>query len=355
MFLKLNTLNIFSMHISRIALIPALLAVAGNAFPLQPGNVSATPSISEATKLFSKHYTSVVGNGEYTAIAHATPAPITHNGVVTTSTGNTLSAPTATLSLPPFANATMSVTTTESDDTILDSFDYLADPLVLEAIRSDLEAYNVEYGLPTEAEQDSVPDRQQIMLENLFKLIHLLPCEDRAAAEAIAELVLQKALRSNALSEVEDLDIEEILKVERVVESLTSELFRLIDSSGPDSDSPFTFQVCKANNTTNEPPPNELQARTLVPRAPKSKSKSKKPATCPDGSAIPETGEKDCPPLNEWQLAQKQDRELRKHLKKKEKSDKTRDHMRIASTTFASISCVISTVTCGLLAVKGVI
>ena len=337
------------MHISRIVLIPALLAVASNAFPFQPENSSATSSVNEVTKPFSEFYTSIVGNGEYTAIAHATAAPVN------------VPPPTATVSIPPFANITWSVVPpgAGAEDMVLDSFDYLSDPLVLEALRSDLDIYNVEYGHPTEAERDSMPEREQIMLENLFELIHLLPCEERATAEAIAELVLQKALRSNVMSEVENLDIEEILKVERIVESLTSELFRLIDSSGSDSDYPFTFQVCNSNSTNDEPSPNNLRARALVSRSPKSKSKSKSkfkaPTNCPDGSAIPETGEKDCPPLNQWQLAQKQDRELRRHLKKKEKNDKTRDHMRIASTTFVSISCVISTVTCGLLAVKGVI
>ncbi|PVH88788.1 hypothetical protein DL98DRAFT_524419 [Cadophora sp. DSE1049] len=342
------------MHISRIALVPALLAIAANAFPLQPGNASAASSINEATKRFSEHYTSIVGNGEYTAIAHARPTPTPLDANATSiadavfkasSSTSTLPSRTATLSLPPFAN----ITAPTSDYTILQTDDLLSNPLILEAIRSDLETYNTEYGPPTEAERECLPAREQIMVENLFHFIDLLPCEERAAAEAIAELVLQKALRANVTSEAEDLDNEEIESIENIVKSLTSELFRLIDNT--DSHYPFTLQACNADGTTDEPRPNDLHA--LVPRS--SKSKSKSPATCPDGSEIPINGIQDCPPLNEWQLAQKQDTELRKHLKKKEKSDRTRDHMRIASTTFASISCVISPVTCGMLAVKGVI
>lgn len=333
------------MHISRIALIPALLAITANTFPLRPGNVSVIFSGNEGTKPFSEHYTSIVGNGENTGIAHATPAPTALDAKATSITGplfiaSTNSSPTATLLTPAFAN----ITTPTPDNTILDSDDLLSDPLILEAIRSDLETYNIDYEPPKEEQRVSLPEREQIMLKNLFRLINLLPCEERAAAEAIAELVLQKALHANATSEAEDLNKEEIEQVEKIVESITSELFRLVDSS--DSDYDFTFQVCNSD----EPLPNDLRA--LVPRSPNSKSKS--PATCPNGSEIPVSGIQDCPPPKEWQLAQKQDRELRKHLKK-EKSDRTRDHMRIASTTFASVACVVSPITCPLLAAKGII
>ncbi|KAK0109724.1 hypothetical protein ONS95_002403 [Cadophora gregata] len=342
------------MHISRVALVPTLLAVAGSAFPLNTRTVNATLFVSEATKPFSDHYTSVVGDGEYTATAHETPTTTSFSvSIFESSTGSTPPFPTAIIAPPPFPNINITKHTTQNST--LNSNSYLFNPLVLDTIRSILETYNVQYGPPTETERESLPAREQIMLDNLFHLTELLPCEERAAAETIAELVLQKAMRANVMPEAEDLDSEEIGKVVRIVESITSELFHVVDDG--DSNYPLTFQVCNARGTDDEAASNNLHA--LVPRSPKSKSKwkskSKKPTICPDGSVLPATAEQGSPPLKEWQLAQKQDRELKKHLKKKEKSDKTRDHMRIVSTTFASISCVISPATCPILAVKGIL
>ncbi|KAG4444491.1 hypothetical protein IFR05_000082 [Cadophora sp. M221] len=368
------------MHISRIVLVPALLGLA-NAFPTHPKTAAPTPQVQEnvATKVFSEGYTSVVGDGEYTAIAHAGPTTYTFNADGTkvdkgaelvylkqaspsssTSWNTTTS---SNVTIP--SNTTTLSSTTESSNIPIDP---LGDRVDRAAITSMFQSSVADYGFPDSSAVHSMTPAQQTMISNLITLHADLPPSDHALAATIIALLEQKIMHESNSTKV----ASQIEEAQTIVQGAIEDVFKVygfdpagdgkpVTIWGDDGDGSWDRTLITVSDDKSESNQAQEPASThiLDSRSPKKKKKTSKadtpPPTCPNGSPIPYTGIGDCPPPTKWQLAQQQDRELTRHLGRKEKADMKRDHKRIATTTFAAIGCAISRVFCPVLGVQGVI
>lgn len=175
------------------------------------------------------------------------------------------------------------------------------------------------------------------MISNLTSFIPLLPNEDKAFAEMMSQLVMQKLIHPK------EGDEEGIKSVELAVEKGVDDFAAAENSTstgdeGEDEQAGTEKRWVGDDHDHDHDEHSHIHARDPA----KKKSKSKTIATCPNGSPQPTSGPQDCPPIMQWQLAQQQDRELRKHKKQKEKADKVRDDLRITRTVFLSVGCALT-------------
>ncbi|KAH6711052.1 hypothetical protein BKA61DRAFT_612936 [Leptodontidium sp. MPI-SDFR-AT-0119] len=266
------------------------------------------------------------------------------------------------------SNTTIPSNTTESSNSPIDP---LGDRLDREAVTAMFRSSVADYGFPESSAFYSFTPAQRRMISNLLTLQAGVPLSDRVLAATIIALLQQKIMHESEFAET----ASQIEKAQNIVQGAIEDIFKvygfdpMVDGKpvaiwGDDGDGSWDrtrFTVSEDKSEQSQEQEKELEPASthiLDSRSPKKKKASKAdnpPPTCPNGSPIPYSGIRDCPPATKWQLAQHQDRELTRHLSKKEKADMKRDHTRIATTTFAAIACAISRVFCPALAVQGVI
>ncbi|KAH7336319.1 hypothetical protein BKA65DRAFT_479237 [Rhexocercosporidium sp. MPI-PUGE-AT-0058] len=374
------------MHISRIVLTPTLLIllaliVITNAFPTHPKTEALDRLVHESitTKSFTEGSTSVVGDMEKTAVANAGPTTYSFNVDGSMTAEHTaiedkireIALEPASPSMSKSWNATTPSNMTISSNTTMSSNTTEVDPLANYLDRSVIVlqfwSSTDEYGFPSPSSRQLMTPAQSRMITNLLALRYELPLSDRNLASGIIVLLEQKILHEAAESAEAT---EQVDKAQVIVEAAIEDVFKVygfdpisgeaVNVWGDDGDGSWErTQIFVREEKRDDAQPQDEQepasTHILDSRSPKKSKNKNEPPTCPNGSPIPYGGIADCPPLTKWQLAQQQDRELNRHLSRKEKADMRRDHTRIATTTFASVACVVSRVFCPVLTVQGVI